>query len=90
VVASSHALTQALNSFTDQILTMAMRYDATWFYMVIEFEQSLSHLSHCIKQGYHPWGYDPQIRGGPGEQPFPYTYWMACTTYRRWQEVNSL
>ncbi len=47
VVASSHALTQALSSFMDQILTM--RYDATWFYMVIEFEQSLSHLSHCIK-----------------------------------------
>jgi hypothetical protein len=49
VVASSHALTQALSSFMDQILTMAMRYDATWFYMVIEFEQSLSHLSHYIK-----------------------------------------
>jgi hypothetical protein len=48
VVASSHALTQALSSFMDQILTMAMRYDATWFYTVIEFEQFLSHLSDCI------------------------------------------
>jgi hypothetical protein len=35
VVASSHALTQALSSFMDQILTTAMRYDATWFYIVI-------------------------------------------------------
>jgi hypothetical protein len=30
--------------------------------------------------GYHPWGYNPQTRGGTGEQALPYTV-MTCQKF---------